>query len=118
MKLKNYWNQINQLLKSLKPQVINEVVNHSNLQIKISELEAELRSSNEINTALTKQVDSLTKKIVDVNSKFKNIKTLEVKIQNRDECYIALLDWTMNNLGKEVTFDVNVMKNYWIDQIK
>ena len=118
MKLKNYWNQVNQLLKPLKPQVLNEVVNQSNLQIKISELEAELRSANETNTALTKQVDNLTKKIVDVNSKFKNIKTLETKIQNRDECYTALLDWTMSNLGKEVTFDVNVMKNYWIDQIK
>ena len=118
MKLKNYWNQINQLLKPQKPQIQNEVVNQSNLQIKISELEAELRSASEVNTALTKQVDSLTKKIVDVNSKFKNIKTLEAKIQNRDDCYGVLLDWTMSNLGKEVTFDVNVMKNYWIDQIK
>jgi hypothetical protein len=53
-----------------------------------------------------------------MNSKFKNIKNLETKIQNRDECYQALLNWTMSNLGKEVTFDVNTMKNYWIDQLK
>ena len=118
MKLRNYWNQINQLLKPVKPQVLNKVVNQSNLQIKISELEAELRSANENNTVLTKQVDNLTKKIVDLNFKFKNIKTLETKIQNRDECYRVLLDWTMDNLGKEITFDISVMKNYWINQIK
>ena len=118
MKLKNYWKQINKLLKPQTPQIQNEVVNQSNQKIKIAELEAELRLASETNTALTKQVDNLTKKIVDMNSKFKNIKNLETKIQNRDECYGALLDWTMANLGKEVTFDVNVMKNYWIDQIK
>ena len=118
MKLKNYWKQINQLLKPQTPQIQNEVVNQSNQKIKIAELEAELRLASETNTALTKQVDNLTKKIVDMNSKFKNIKNLEVKIQNRDECYGALLDWTMSNLGKEITFDVNTMKNYWINQIK
>jgi seryl-tRNA synthetase len=105
-------------LKSQTPQIQNEVVNQSNQKIKIAELEAELRLASENNTALTKQVDNLTKKIVDMNSKFKNIKNLETKIQNRDECYQALLNWTMSNLGKEVTFDVNTMKNYWVDQIK
>jgi hypothetical protein len=118
MKLKNYWNQINQLLK---PQKQNEVVNQSNLLIKISDLEAKLRLSNDGNDQLVRQVYKLTNDITKLHKQIeanKDVKTLEAKIQNRDECYGALLDWTMSNLGKEVTFDVNVMKNYWIDQIK
>jgi len=121
MKLKNYWNQVKQLLKPQKNQKQNEAVNQSNLLIKVAELETELRLSNETNNELTKQVDKLTKQIITLQNqveKSKDVKTLESKIQNRDECYSALLDWTMNNLGKEPTFDINVMKNYWIDQIK
>lgn len=80
-----------------------------------------MRLANDTNNELTKQVDKLTSKIISLQSqveKSKDVKTLEAKIQNRDECYTALLDWTMNNIGKEPTFDVNVMRNYWIDQIK
>jgi septal ring factor EnvC (AmiA/AmiB activator) len=118
MKLKNYWNQINQLLK---PRKQNEVVNQSNLLIKIADLESKLRLSNDSNVQLVNQVYKLTNDITKLHKQIeanKDIKTLEAKIQNRDECYAALLDWTMNNIGKEPTFDVNVMKNYWIDQIK
>lgn len=80
-----------------------------------------MKLSNNTNNELVKQVDKLTNMIIDLQSKVeksKDVKLLEAKIQNRDECYAALLDWTMNNIGKEPTFDVNVMKDYWVNQIK
>jgi hypothetical protein len=115
-KLKNFWKtQTSQTTNQ------NEVVNQSNLLIKISDLEAKLRLSNDSNVQLVNQVYKLTNDITRLQKHIeasKDVKSLEAKIQNRDECYAALLDWTMNNIGKEPTFDVNVMKNYWIDQIK
>ena len=115
-KLKNFWKtQTNQTTSQ------NEVVNQSNLLIQISNLEAKLRLSNDHNDQLVNQVYKLTNDITKLHKqieKSKDVKELEAKIQHREECYAALLDWTMSNVGKEPTYDVNVMKNYWVDQLK
>lgn len=112
------------LINWLKPQpkqAQNEAVNQSNLQIRIAELESELHLAYDANNELVSQVDKLTQQIVKLHGQLdrvKDIKQLEAKIQNRDECYAALLDWSINTIGKEVTFDPNATKQYWIDQIK